>query len=110
MTSTFRGIALVLALAAMLLTAASSLASDHPRRRDHDVAREALRRGEILALEQVLARVRQHVQGDVVEVELEEKHGQLVYELKFLAADGRLLKVYASARDGTIIKVRGKVK
>ncbi|MEZ5844124.1 MAG: PepSY domain-containing protein [Hyphomicrobiaceae bacterium] len=101
--------AAALALAAATLAASDiAVGSDKKPRRDHDLAREALRRGDILPLAKVLAIVRQHVQGDVVEVELEHEHGQLVYELKLLASDGRLIKVYASARDGTIIKTKGK--
>jgi uncharacterized membrane protein YkoI len=54
------------------------------RREDHDVARAALERGEILPLETILARVRESVRGDVVGVELERDCGAWIYEIKII--------------------------
>lgn len=103
-----RSVAALALAAALLATSDRAVGSDSKPRRDHDVAREALRRGDVLPLDKILAIVRQHVQGDVVEVELENEGGQLVYEFKLLASDGRLIKVYASARDGMIIRTKDK--
>jgi uncharacterized membrane protein YkoI len=82
----------------------------HPHRghEDHDVAREALERGEIMPLEKVVAEVRKTISGKLVGVDLERKRGAWVYEIKVLAPDGSMIEVYADARTAVIMKVKGK--
>ena len=41
-------------------------------------------------------------------MELEREDGRWVYELKLLQNDGRLLKLAVDARDGLVLKERGK--
>lgn len=79
---------------------------------DHEQAREAVQRGEILPLEEVLARVRRDFAGEMLAVELErEQHdpfdGQLVYEVKMLTDDGAVTELYYDARTGELLKARG---
>src|SRR5690606_14432312 len=50
--------------------------------RDHIEARELLRRGEILPLNQILQIVQRRVPGDVIDVELERDDGVWEYEIK----------------------------
>jgi uncharacterized membrane protein YkoI len=80
---------------------ASAVADD-----DQIEARRLLQRGEILPLGRILAIVQERVPGDIIEVELDhsEKHGW-EYEVKVLAANGRVLEVDVNARDGTIRKI-----
>jgi uncharacterized membrane protein YkoI len=80
----------------------------HGGHEDHDVAREAMKRGEIMPLERVVAEVRKTISGNIVGVELENKHGTWVYEFKVLAPDGSMIDVYADARTAAILKVKGK--
>jgi uncharacterized membrane protein YkoI len=80
----------------------------HRSHEDHDVARDALERGDILSLEKVVAEVRKTISGKLVGVDLEQKHGKWVYEFKLLAPEGSMIEVYADARTGTIMKVKGK--
>lgn len=75
---------------------------------DHDRARRALEEGRILPLGQILARAEAAYPGQLIEAELEDEHGKLVYELKVLAKDGRLLKLYYDAATGEVLKVRQK--
>ena len=75
---------------------------------DHDRARAALLAGEVRPLTQVLAQVARTHPGQVLEVELEREDGRWVYELKLLQNDGRLLKLAVDARDGQVLKERGK--
>ncbi len=72
----------------------------HRSHEDHDVARDALERGEIMSLEKVVAEVRKTISGKLVGVDLERKHGKWVYEIKMLAPDGSMIEVYADARTG----------
>jgi uncharacterized membrane protein YkoI len=85
---------------AALLLALSALPSPAS---DHDRAREALERGEILPMSQILARVETQMPGEVIEVELEREHGRLVYELKVLAPNGRVSEVLVDAATAEIL-------
>jgi len=67
---------------------------------DHDQARSALERHEILPLKRVLAEVRKTYGGRVIEVELEQRDGRYFYELKLILADGRILELEVDATDG----------
>jgi uncharacterized membrane protein YkoI len=68
--------------------------------RDHDRAWEAVQRGEIVPLARVLARVRRDLPGELLEVELEDEHGLLIYEVKVLGPGGRISEVLYDARSG----------
>lgn len=73
---------------------------------DHDRAREAVRSGEVMPLGQVLERIAPLHPGQVLEVELEREGGRWVYELRLLAADGRLLRLELDARTAEVLRVR----
>lgn len=77
---------------------------------DHDRAREAFANGEILSLQEVLAKVNQEHTGKVIEVELDYDHGMYEYEIKILRDDGALVKVKADASNGNILKVKERKK
>lgn len=79
---------------------------DHDR--DHDRARMALEKGEILPLATVLERVARSHPGEVMAVELEPEGGRWLYELKILLQDGRLGKIEVDARTGEVIDMRVK--
>ncbi len=84
--------------AIVLLALLLSVPVSADERRDHDDVRRAVQSGEILPLSAVLERVNAEYSGDLIEAELERKHGQAVYEIKLLTKDGRLLKLYYDAR------------
>ncbi len=86
-----------------------SMADDDDRhRRDHDLARQALERGEVMPLEFVLAAVRNSVSGEVAGVELEREHGTWLYEIKMIVPGGVLTEVIVDARTGRIVGIKGK--
>ena len=70
---------------------------------DHDRARAALERGEVLPLHAILEKVGQAYPGKVIEVELEREHDRWIYELRWLMRGGALVKLEVDARDGTIL-------
>lgn len=74
--------------------------------RDHDRARQALVAGEILPLRVILERVEREQPGQVMEVELEQKHAAWIYEVKLLKPDGSLLKLKIDARNGGILDMK----
>lgn len=89
---------------ALLLSATPAGAGDS----DHDRARSAVQAGEVVPLRTILDNVARDCPGDVIETELEERHGMLVYEIKLISAEGRVMKAIYDARDGSLLKVKGK--
>ena len=64
-------------------------------------------RGRILALEQLARQVSALLPGRLLEAELEDDDGRLVYEIKWLLPDGRRLEIELDARDGTWLSLQG---
>jgi len=90
-------------LAILLLVSLPAMAGE-----DHDRIRRAVQAGEILPLSRILEQVDRDYPGELIEAELESRHGHPVYEIKRLTRDGRLLKLYYDAADGTRLKVKEK--
>lgn len=99
-------IASILLAALLLVAAAPSPASAETD--DHSRAREALRAGRILPLEQIVAKAKADFGGEVLDVELEDERAGLRYELKLMAADGRILKLEYDAATGALVHVKGR--
>ena len=72
---------------------------------DFELAQEAVERGEILPLAQILRQLDAEHPGTVVEVELEYAEGIRVYEVELITRDGRLIEVDMDAATGRILKV-----
>ena len=88
---------LVLPVLAVACLAASARAGEDA----HDRARRAVEAGEIKPLREILAAAEAAYGGQLIEAELERRHGgRMVYELKLLTVEGRLLKVYYDAHSG----------
>jgi uncharacterized membrane protein YkoI len=76
--------------------------------REQDMVRQAVERGEIKPLADILATVRNKLPGEVVKVEIEQKRDRWFYELRVLDARGRLFEVYIDAQTGVIDRVKEK--
>jgi len=98
-----RFFALLLVLTALSPALPASARGD----RDHDAARKAFERGEILPLSDILKRLQKTAPGEVLEVELEREDGRLIYEIEILERSGRVLEYEIDARTGDILKVEG---
>jgi len=108
----FRGLALGL----LLLVVYGATLADHDEdefpgdygEHDHDWARHALSRGEVLPLAEILARVAAWEPGEVIEVEFERwgRRGERrwAYEFEIIGRDGRLREVYVDAATGEILE------
>ena len=98
----FLAIALLAAIAAV-----SSFADERkPRgKSEQEEVREALRRGELLPLSQILPIALAKVPGDVIKVELEREEGVLIYEIKILAANGRVREIKLDAKTAQVLQV-----
>jgi uncharacterized membrane protein YkoI len=94
-------------MAAVLLLGTVPLTAD-----DHDFARDAVKRGEILPLSAILSRVERDFRGQMLEVELEREDdapfaGRLVYEVTVLAPGGDVTELYYDAKTGALLLARG---
>lgn len=85
---------------------ASALPVGHADSSDHELARQALQQGKVLPLRTVLDKVEKEYSGQVVELEFEAEHGEFVYEIRLLQANGTLLKIKMNAVDGSVISVK----
>ncbi len=70
-----------------------------------DAARDAVQRGDILPLEQVVASVQARHPGRVLDARLDT--ARPVYHLRLLATGGQVLRIAADARNGAILSVQG---
>jgi len=98
-----RSIALTL-LCVHLAWPGTAAASDAP---DHEQARQAMVRGDVLPLKRVMEHLeRQRPGGHILEIELEQNDGRWVYEIKQLEAGGQLVKVKLNAQTGELLEVK----
>lgn len=97
----------VVAVLALSFAAAAPVVAwaDNHKSKDHDAARVALARGQVLPLTRILAIAEQRAPGDVLKVELEDDDGKLVYEVKVLGRNGRVRELDIDARTGAVLKI-----
>ena len=96
---------IVVLLSALAVFTVAARADDG---RDHDMARQAVERGEIKPLAEILRTVRDRLPGEIANVKLEREHGRLTYEFRIVGEKGRLLEVHVDAATGEIGRVREK--
>jgi uncharacterized membrane protein YkoI len=87
---------------------AGGAAHAESKQHDQDVTRQAVERGEIRPLTDILAAIRDKLPGEVVGVEIEQKTGRWLYELRVADPKGRLFEVYVDARSGAIDRIKEK--
>jgi len=92
----------ILLLCALLFPLAAQAGDDHER------ARRALQAGQVLPLKTILDKANAQFPGDLIEAELEEERGRMVYELKLISPEGNVVKLHYDARDGSLISAKGK--
>lgn len=71
--------------------------------RDYEIARDAVARGEILPLAQVLQQVQRIYPGRVIDVELDDDDGLLIYEIEMITPDGRYVEIEVDAATGSVL-------
>lgn len=98
-------IAPAILVAAAVLLAAVPLRADSP---GHDAVRQAVERGEIRALADILIIVRGKLPGEINGVEIERKNGRWLYEFRVVDGNGRLFEVYVDAKSGEIERIKEK--
>jgi uncharacterized membrane protein YkoI len=93
-------------LLALACSPAGALADD--RKHDQDMVRQAVERGEIKRLADILNAIRDKLPGDVVGVEIEQKKGRWFYEFRVADTKGRLFEVHVDAHSGVIDRIKEK--
>ncbi len=73
---------------------------------DHLQARRLVESGEVLPLQSILDKYRADYPGRVIEVELEKKHGEIIYEIEIVDDRGEVRELYINARNGELLKVK----
>lgn len=101
-----RHLALLSLACAAALTAGTVLHAREPERDDHELARQALERGQVLPLRTVLERVEREYQGQVLKVEFEHEDGRFIYDIRLLQRDERMVKLKVDAVDGRVLQVK----
>ena len=101
------GISVLIAAALTLAAFGLPARADDPRHNP----RESAEAGEIVPLEQLLARIRRDYGGRVLKVELEgedrEDEARWVYEVKVLTPEGNVLKLEYDATSMELLEIRG---
>ena len=96
----------MLALAAVLPTVAPPASCADERERDE--VRQAVQRGQIRSLADILAAIRGKLPGEVAGVEIERKDGRWLYEFRVIDDKGRLFEVYVDAKTAAIERTKEK--
>ncbi|QKV19258.1 PepSY domain-containing protein [Oricola thermophila] len=73
-------------------------------RREREELNAARKRGDILALSEILDRLPGGIGDNVIEVEIDREHGRFLYEIYYLGADGRRREITVDARDASILE------
>ncbi len=71
---------------------------------EHEEARRALELGLIRPLEQIIVEARKHVEGDLIEVELEREGDHYIYELEFIQPSGQIIELQLDAKTMAIVE------
>lgn len=74
---------------------------------DWEAARRAVEENRALPLSTIAPTVEARFAARLIDAELEEEDGRIVYELKLITGGGQLMEVYVDAATGTVIKSEG---
>lgn len=85
----------------LLPSATGALADDI----GHEAARRLVEAGKIRPLSEVLDEVSRQVPGKLLETELENEDGLIVYEIKILRTGGRVQEIEVDASTGRILSI-----
>lgn len=66
--------------------------------------RELVKQGKLMPLESIMLLYPEKKYGKLLDLEAEREHGTIIYELKFLRADGRVLELEIDASSGLLLK------
>lgn len=71
--------------------------------REREELNAARKRGDILALSEILDRLPKQIGDNIIEVEFESDDHRVLYEIYYLGVDGRRREITVDARDASIL-------
>ena len=71
---------------------------------DADEARELKQSGQIMSLEDLIARLRQDYPGQIIEIELDDKDDRYVYEIEIVDDEGVVIELRIDAATGEVLR------
>ena len=85
------------------MTSALAVADDDD---DDDFSniRELVRQGKIYPLEQILDKYLPQYPGRLLDLEVEDEHGRIIYELEILQSDRRVVELKIDAATGRLLE------
>jgi len=75
---------------------------------NHDDARDAVRSGRSLPLGAIVNQVQRQQPGRLLDADLKDRGGRLVYRLRWMTPNGNVLNMIVDARSGRVLSVKGK--
>lgn len=98
-----------LVLTGLLLAGSLSLSAGESRQQgQQQTLRQMRESGQILPLEKISAAAKAIKPGEILETELEQKHGLYVYEVEILDDTGEVWEVKLDARTGKLIELESE--
>ena len=70
---------------------------------DRSRVEKAREHAEIMPIEKLLALLGEKIGGEIVEIEIDDEHGRVVYEIYYLDAAGRRHEIKVDAASGAIL-------
>jgi len=96
-------------LISCLLWSTGSLArADDDDDLDMDDVMNSVRSGAAMPLAEIRARISNRIAGEIVRVAVKREHGHLVYEVRVLKADGKLVEAEVDAASGRILEIENE--
>ncbi len=95
-----KNLGLALIAFSLIATASNVVFSEE----DHDRAKILRERGEIRPLPEIIEKAQKEHPGQIIEVELEEEKGKIIYELEFLDQQGRVWEMKFDAKTGDLLE------
>lgn len=96
MKITFIFLVLVVGMTSTLLRAGEDISQNK--------IRELVRQGKLMSLESIMLLYPEKQYGKLLDLEVEREHGAVIYELKFLRADGRIIELEIDAANGLLLE------
>jgi uncharacterized membrane protein YkoI len=87
---------------------APAYADDDDDRVGMDEVMNAVRSGASLSLSEIRLRVADRISGEIVRVGVKRKHGILLYEVRVLKTDGKLVEAEVDAASGRILEIENE--
>lgn len=96
---------LLLLFAAFTTVFASASADDDDDHHQRASLDDAIKRGEVMQLSEILEKVRGKILGRIVEIEFEYSKETPIYEIYIVNSEGRLLEYEIDARTAEILRL-----